>query len=557
MAGSTSRIPPTGPCDAILVTVAPPPRGQVTLPAWGRGVVVLARVIVLALCVALAVSSGQAPELTVPLLALTGLAIVMSLPLPPAWARIAPIAEAALAAAVVGSTPGLPDALLLYLVVPPLAAGLLDGFVPALLASGMTAIALVGSRALSGALGTGNDRSAVIQWVGLGLLVGLVAAWGRWSTLRAVGSGDEYRQASKLLTELRDLARTLPTGFDEVGIAAGLLGDLRRAAGAEQGVVLTLTDSGRLAPLSELGADRAMWGAGAPSGQWQQAVEASSAITADGSLDGTAGHTALMPLRLGDRRVGVVAISRRDAAFAAAELSTVATLADDAALRLDTGRLFSDVRAWATVEERQRLSREIHDGIAQELAGVGFLVDNLAHRSNDVETREDLQQVRAELTRIVSELRLSIFDLRSQVGPSIGLGTALGDHVREVGAMAGLTVHLVLDEDVRRLPVESETELLRIAQEAIANARRHAQARNLWVTARVAPPSALVRVEDDGIGMGDARSDSFGIDIMRERAARIGATLTVRPRVGGGTVVEASLGDLAATAPQQLERGSV
>jgi signal transduction histidine kinase len=223
----------------------------------------------------------------------------------------------------------------------------------------------------------------------------------------------------------------------------------------------------------------------------------------------------------------------------------VQNVADDAALRIDTGQLFSEVRALATVEERRRLAREIHDGIAQEVASLGYIVDDLTARADDERTREDLTTVRSELTRIVSELRLSIFDLRSDVQPAAGLGAALTSYVRSVGTGSGLTVHLVLDESAYRLPIEAETELLRVAQEAITNARKHARARNLWVTCRVDPPRAFLRIADDGKGLGSPRTDSYGMEIMRERTSRVGAGLTVRNRVGGGTVVEVTLGSNA------------
>ena len=547
---------PFGPSTVILLGVRPPPGGQTNdFPLWGRRVVILARVIDLVLVVLLVVTGGT-DSLIVPMLALIGLAVVMSLPLRPAWSAVSPMVEGALAAAVVASVPSLPDSLLLYLIVPPLAAGLLRGFRATLITSGVTALSFVIVRGLAGTLGTVGDRSALIQWIGLGLATGLVGAWGRWSTLRASQAGDDYVEANRLLTQLRDLARTLPTGFDEIGIASTLLSDLRTEVGADVAIVSTLTDGGRLAPLAELGADRAMWGAGAPEGAWADALQRGEPVAVDGQLDGRAGFTLVLPLRLGDRRTGAAALSRASSAYSVDEIASAARLVDDTALRLDTGRLFSDVRAWATVEERRRLSREIHDGIAQELVGLGFVIDDLVARSSDAESRAELVDLRAEVTRMVSELRLSIFDLRSQIEPTAGLGTALGDYVRQVGAMSGLTVHLVLNEDVRRLPVETEAELLRIAQEAIANARRHAQARNLWVTARVDPPHALLRVADDGIGLGTPRHDSYGLDIMHERAERIGATLDFRTRVGGGTIVEVNLGDPAESALQSLERGT-
>jgi signal transduction histidine kinase len=127
----------------------------------------------------------------------------------------------------------------------------------------------------------------------------------------------------------------------------------------------------------------------------------------------------------------------------------------------------------------------------------------------------------------------------------MGLVEALSDYARQVGATTDLTVHLVLDESTARLRSDVETELMRIAQEAITNVRKHARATTLWVTCRVDPPVALLRVEDDGTGLGRGRRDSYGLEIMRERAARIGASVDVRPRDGGGTTVEVVLGAVA------------
>jgi signal transduction histidine kinase len=139
------------------------------------------------------------------------------------------------------------------------------------------------------------------------------------------------------------------------------------------------------------------------------------------------------------------------------------------------------------------------------------------------------------------EVRLSIFSLRSDVDRHGGLGAALAEYVRTIGTESQLTVHLVLAESPTRLPAQTEAELLRIAQQAIGNARRHAGAKNLWVTLQVAPPCARLIVEDDGVGIGELRPDSYGFEIMKERALRIRARFTVTPREPGGTTVDVAL----------------
>jgi signal transduction histidine kinase len=157
-----------------------------------------------------------------------------------------------------------------------------------------------------------------------------------------------------------------------------------------------------------------------------------------------------------------------------------------------------------------------------------------------------LQELRGEVTRLISELRLSLFDLRTGIEPHGGLGAAITAYLRTVGATSGFTVHITLNETAHRLPAGTEVELLRIVQEAVTNARKHAQAHNLWITCDIDPPRAWILVEDDGIGIsGAGRHDSFGLGVMRERAARLHAHLQIRPRDGGGTAVEVRLAGVA------------
>ena len=349
--------------------------------------------------------------------------------------------------------------------------------------------------------------------------------------------------AHLLLQELREVARALPTGLDEVSLAAAMLADIRVHAPFDRAVVFTYADSDRAAPLTALGDIRTPWRIDDQHWLLRQVAASHTFASADGSFgDEDTGAIAALPLRLGRQLIGLVAIERASGTWSTTELAAAQKTIDDAAIQLDSGRLFSEVRALATMEERRRLAREIHDGIAQEIASLGYVVDELVAEEGDDVQRQRISALRGELSRIVSELRLSIFDLRSDVQPHTGLGAALSSYVRQVGASSGLTVHLVLDESIDRLGVETETELLRIAQEAITNARKHSQARNLWVTCRVNPPDAYMRIADDGRGLGSPRIDSYGLDIMRERAQRLGVALRVRERHGGGTVIEIALG---------------
>jgi signal transduction histidine kinase len=214
-----------------------------------------------------------------------------------------------------------------------------------------------------------------------------------------------------------------------------------------------------------------------------------------------------------------------------------------ATLRLNAALLFTAVRESATSEERHRLAREVHDGVAQDVASLGYLVDNLAASATGPDQERDVALLRREVTRVVAELRNSVFDLRNEPAAGQGLGQSIATFARHVGSHSSLTVHVTLDESAVRLRPRVEAELLRITQEAINNARRHSGAENLWINCRVHPPRAEIDVIDDGDGLGSPREDSHGLRIMQERADRAGATLSVvsPANSGRGTRISLSL----------------
>ena len=136
--------------------------------------------------------------------------------------------------------------------------------------------------------------------------------------------------------------------------------------------------------------------------------------------------------------------------------------------------------------------------------------------------------LRAEITRLVSEIRFSIFDLRHEVTDG-RLSAPLADYAREVSHATGLRVHLSLAESGPPLPPRTATEVLRVAQEAIGNVRRHAHASNLWVTFDSDGTALSLRVEDDGVGKAEPREHHWGLQTMRERAEGVGADSTCPP----------------------------
>lgn len=195
----------------------------------------------------------------------------------------------------------------------------------------------------------------------------------------------------------------------------------------------------------------------------------------------------------------------------------------------------------AVAAERLRVARELHDGVGQHLVLLGYLIEEVTAIAGDGSIRDGLVALRDEVTRVAQELRQSLVGLREEARPEDGLAAALTSHAEEVARRSHLRIHLHLDERGPRPAPRVEREVLRVAQEAIANVHQHARAINLWVRLTTDAHQLLLVVEDDGIGNVAPREGHFGLCGMRERAERIGADLELGPRRDGGTIVRLRL----------------
>jgi signal transduction histidine kinase len=431
---------------------------------------------------------------------------------------------------VVGAAPGA-DYFVPYLLVPLTAAGLTAGLAPALACTAVSWLTLGGTLLLGP-----HPKFDPALWLPLLAADGAVAGWARRvlaSQQTAEQLDPAYANAHRLLSELNSVARQLSLGLDPPTLATALVQEATTLVPGVQATVLVRSEGSRLVPL-----------VGDPPAALAEAVVQEAWVSADLVRRGRSGTVVVaLPVLMGERVVAVVVLTgdsvRHDLGDESIRACRTAVAA--AGPRLASALLFDDVRRLATVDERHRLAREIHDGIAQDMASVGYLLDDISVTA-DPGTADRLRSLRSHLTDLVDELRLSIFDLRAGVDESAGLAHTLGDYVTRVGTKAGLIVHVSTDDSPHRLPVAAEVELLRIVQEAVTNVRRHAGANNLWLTVVVDPPRAHLVIADDGKGLGEPRPDSIGITGMHERARRIGADLTVRNRPQGrGVIVEVLL----------------
>jgi signal transduction histidine kinase len=200
------------------------------------------------------------------------------------------------------------------------------------------------------------------------------------------------------------------------------------------------------------------------------------------------------------------------------------------------------------LDERQRMAREIHDTLAQGLTGIVTQLQ-AADREDGPDRDRRLARVRALARDSLSEARRAVQALRPEPLAGSRLPEALSELAGRVTETSGVTVHAETTGDVRPLLPEVEVTLYRVAQEALANAEKHAKASRIGLTLSYSDEVVLLDVVDDGVGFrpGD-RGDGtgFGLEAMRHRVQRVAGTLSVESAPGGGTAVNAQVPALPA-----------
>jgi signal transduction histidine kinase len=253
-----------------------------------------------------------------------------------------------------------------------------------------------------------------------------------------------------------------------------------------------------------------------------------------------------VPMLLGKETVGWICVrsSKPDPADLESKIHLAEALANQATLAVQMARLGEQAREAAVLGERNRIARDIHDTLAQGFTGVVVNLEaaNRTLRKHNVELAgEHIEHARGLAQACLDEARLSVRALRPDPLQQGDLIQALHAQIGRMAA-SGTTARFTLRGDKVTLPREAQGELLRIAQECITNAMKHAQAQQVEVSLAFTPEGVALAVADDGIGFDpDGHHEGFGLLGMRERAQRIGARLVVTSRPGEGTRVETLL----------------
>jgi signal transduction histidine kinase len=196
--------------------------------------------------------------------------------------------------------------------------------------------------------------------------------------------------------------------------------------------------------------------------------------------------------------------------------------------------------ALAAAEERRRLARELHDGVAQDLA---FIVSQSLRLTRRFPDEPALERIAEAAERGLADSRMTINGLARP--ESTTLATAVCEQAHEMAERAGLRLELEVADGIQTT-AEIEHAVMRISREAISNAARHADATTLAISVSSTADGLRVRVADDGRGFDPARmtrsgSAGFGLLSMDERARALGGEMRLESRPGAGTVVELAL----------------
>jgi signal transduction histidine kinase/ligand-binding sensor domain-containing protein len=209
-------------------------------------------------------------------------------------------------------------------------------------------------------------------------------------------------------------------------------------------------------------------------------------------------------------------------------------------------------RLTAIIHERTRIARELHDTLAQGLAGVGLQLHSamsiLPRQSSLDRVRGQLEQAHSMIRSSLAEVRRSIWVLRAQTARDAqDLVTSLSDSLGQLTADSGARARFDVTGEPRPLPPDLERNLLRIAHEAVTNAVRHAAAREITIALQYERDHVRLRVRDDGRGfdpeaaLRQVRGEHFGLVGISERTRSMGGEITLTSRPGAGAEIDCRL----------------
>ncbi len=252
-----------------------------------------------------------------------------------------------------------------------------------------------------------------------------------------------------------------------------------------------------------------------------------------------------VPIRAANQQLGQIYLTDKLGAneFTADDEKIIQMLAAYAAAAIQNARLYENTGRLAVLEERDRIGMDLHDGVIQSIYGVGLSLENvlLSLNENSTDAKQRVQTAIDGLNQVIRDLRSYILDLRPRMMGEDGLVSGVKRLVAEFRANTFAEVNLVSPENaLKNLPEPSSLALFHICQEALANAAKHAKAKNVQISLWQTKDRALMEVRDDGIGFEMEKinaSIGHGLANMQTRAHSVGGDVEISSHVNEGTTI--------------------
>ncbi len=362
----------------------------------------------------------------------------------------------------------------------------------------------------------------------------------------------EIRSRERWLDALREISGQVLAGDDQGSLLTSIAEHARELAGADAATIVSVSPvPGELVVAAAVGArsgelrGKTLPAEGSIAGSVIRSGRplALDDVSADSHAYqpivrlGRHGPAMFVPLRVPGGATGTLTVVRLKGGqpFDEGSRRLIETFADQASVVIDYGRAQADLRRLGLMEERERIAKELHDGIIQSLFAVGMGLQGTAALAVPA-TAQRIEIAVEELDRVIRDLRNYIFGLRPGILADRQLDQALQVLGEEMQARAHASVEVHVDAALAASLSARSADIVQLTREALSNVARHAQARRAKVALLRKGSKAVLTIEDDGIGF-DPKHDSPGNGMrnLRVRAAALGGTLEIASVPGKGT----------------------
>jgi signal transduction histidine kinase len=249
-----------------------------------------------------------------------------------------------------------------------------------------------------------------------------------------------------------------------------------------------------------------------------------------------------VPVRAGETAFGNLYLTEKDGGFTEGDEQLVEALAAIAGSAVANLRLHQKLRRLAVVEDRERIARDLHDAIIQDIFSVGLVLQGLASRMDEARDRYDIEEAVIRLDSAITELRRFIFDLKPPVWHDRDLATEITRVVQQLAEPYGVQTRFDVSPDLGSIPNDVIDVASQIVREATSNALRHSGSPTVEIAAESRAGFLILTITDRGKGFDPASVNSgLGLSSLKSRAEKAGGDTTVHSRAGRGTTVRVLL----------------